>query len=314
METVDERSGWWMASDGNWYPPELAPPDRRRPGGGTALSAAIRPMGPHSTFRRLHRQGRCINCGGVVRMGEDGWFDPDIDMVMCASCWPALVVARTTDPVVEVPEPPTGNPPAVPAGSPGASGADRPVSHAGTGSGRARRRDPRWRGGTSGHYLTSLRLHRELDDRAVVLDDRRVPGARGTIAHVVVASSGLWIADAKRMKGLIEYRPVSGSPAGGHLLVGGQDRTSLVDDLWERILAVTNLVTDPSVPVHPALVFVEGNWGSPTGILTKRPLRHQGVWILWPGALIKLIEEPGPLSPEAVGAIGSALDRALPPA
>jgi hypothetical protein len=274
-------------------------------------------MGPRSTFRRLHRLGRCINCGDVVRKDEEGWFDPDIDTVMCASCWPALVVARTPDPLADVPQPSTAGGASghvARTGHPDAVGADRTGPHAGTGSGRARRSDPRWRSGTSSHYLTSLRLHRELDDRAVVLDDRRVPGARGTVAHVVVASSGLWIADAKRMKGLIEYRPVSGSPAGGHLLVGGQDRTAMVDDLWERVLALTNLVTDPSVPVHPALVFVEGNWGSPTGILTKRPLRHQGVWILWPGALIKLIEEPGPLTPEAVGVIGSVLDRALPPA
>lgn len=41
-----------------------------------------------------------------------------------------------------------------------------------------------------------------------VLHDRRVPGTRGNIDHIVVAPAGVFVVDAKRHKGLIRIRDV----------------------------------------------------------------------------------------------------------
>lgn len=43
-----------------------------------------------------------------------------------------------------------------------------------------------------------------------VLHDRRVPGTRGNIDHLVVAPAGIFVVDAKRYDGLIRVRDVGG--------------------------------------------------------------------------------------------------------
>ncbi len=286
---IDEKLGWWLAPDGNWYPPEL----RRgyRDGRSEAVAAPlrrIRPMGPRSRFERLHFGGSCVNCGAKINPHDEGWNDPDIDKVMCAGCWPAVVASHPSAASLAT-----------------TSGRPAPASPP--------RVDPRWRSGADGEYLMSIRLHRDLGERAVVLTDRRIPHSPVTVDSVVVAASGVWIVEAKKLRGLIEYRHLVGSTTDDcRLLIGGHDRTALVDRAYEHVIPVAKALPDPSVPVHGAIVIVEGNWGSPTRLLTRRPYRHEGIWILWPAALIKMIEEPGPLSPDDVIAIGATLERALP--
>ena len=287
---IDENLGWWLGPDGNWYPPELHSGHRRPRAGdasGTVLSR-IRPMGPRSRFEPLHFGGTCVNCGSRIHPHEEGWNDPDIDKLMCARCWPAVVASHPSATSLSAP-------PARPA-------APTP-----------RRNDPRWRSGAAGEYLMAIRLHRDLGDRAVVLSDRRVPRSPTVIDHVVVASSGVWVVHSKKVHGLIEYRDVSARQGEDRrLLIGGHDRTTMVDRLYDQVIPVATLVVEPAVPVHGAIAFVEGNWGTPTKLLTRRPYRHDGVWVLWPAALIQMIDEPGPLTHDEVAAIGSTLDGALP--
>ncbi len=97
---MDAKPGWWLAPDGNWYPPELRPGPRTelfKESTGT-VSARIRPMGANCRFEPLHFGGRCVNCGAVIRPHEDGWYDPDANKTMCASCWPAFVVLHRSGP------------------------------------------------------------------------------------------------------------------------------------------------------------------------------------------------------------------------
>jgi hypothetical protein len=288
---IDEKLGWWMAPDGNWYPPELQLNRNDRVGVG-AVSARIRPLGPRSRFEPLHFGGSCVNCGIRIKPHEEGWNDPDIDTLLCADCWPAVVASH-----------------------PSAAGrsADR-----GAGTARSaappRRTEVQCRPGTPVQDLISIGLRRHLGDRAVVLTGRRVPGGTASIDNVVVASSGVWVVDSKKLDGLIEYRTVAGSQdEDRRLLIGGHDRTALVDGVHRHIVPVAGLVDDPSVPLHGAVAMVEGNWGGPTRLLARRPHRHRGIWILWPAALIKKIEEPGPLDTRQVRSIGAALDGSLPP-
>ncbi len=71
-----------------------------------------------------------------------------------------------------------------------------------------------------------------------MLHDRRVPGTRGNIDHIVMAPADVFIVDAKNHKGRIEIRD-RGSffRTDYRLTVGGRDCSSLADGMsWQRVL------------------------------------------------------------------------------
>jgi len=307
---IDEKMGWWLAPDGSWYPPELHPGHGAGAGGGGggggqggSVATCIRPMGPGSRFERLYSGGRCVNCAAPIRPLDEGWSDPDGNQMICATCWPALVVSGRSAPAAPTAATSTAATSTAATGSPTAPPAiDAAAS------------EPGRRPGAVGEYLVSIRLHRDLGDRAVVLSHRRVPGSPTTIANVVVAPSGVWAIEAKKTRGLVEYRAIAGREGeDGRLLIGGHDRTGMIERVLEHVARVAGVVADPGVPVHGALAIVEGNWGGPARILGRRPCGHRGVWVLWPAALLHKVGAPGPLSADRVLALGATLDRALPP-
>ncbi|MGH9125868.1 MAG: nuclease-related domain-containing protein [Acidimicrobiales bacterium] len=66
--------------------------------------------------------------------------------------------------------------------------------------------DPkRWWRGAAGEVATA-RLLARLPRRYVVLHDRRLPGRRGNIDHVVLGRTGVWVVDSKVRRGAIEIR------------------------------------------------------------------------------------------------------------
>jgi len=179
------------------------------------------------------------------------------------------------------------------------------------------RRDHLWVKGAAGEYLMAKSLHERLGDRAVILNDRAIPGSRANIDHVVVAPSGVWIVDSKLWKGLIQVKTVGGmTSATQRLFVDGRDESSRTEKIYSQVIPIANLLGDPGIPIHPALVFVDGNWGAGVTlrVLQNRPYEMLGVMVAWPKALIAKIDDAGPLSGDSVQAIAGALDAALPPA
>jgi hypothetical protein len=124
----------------------------------------------------------------------------------------------------------------------------------------------------------------------VVLDDRRVPGAKATVTHIVIAPSGVWVVEAKDLEGRVERRDVGGwFRVDERLYVAGKDRSHLVDGLDRHVIAIENLLGQAgltSVPVHAALCFVNSDWG-----WFAKPFSMCGVWIAWPERLTELILE-----------------------
>jgi len=177
------------------------------------------------------------------------------------------------------------------------------------------RRDPKWTKGAAGEYLMDLSLHSHVNEGAVILTDRQVPGTKSNIDHIVVAPSGVWIVDSKVWKGRIEYKSVTMMSTAKRLFVDGKDRTSAVEAIFNLVIPVAQLLGDKSVPIKPALVFIEGDWSdtSAARILANRPYQHLSVWISWPRAIWKKINEPGPLDKDAIKRIGADLDTSLPP-
>jgi hypothetical protein len=137
-------------------------------------------------------------------------------------------------------------------------------------------------GGLSEH------LHKTLHGKAVVLDDRRVPGAKATLNHIVVAPSGVWVVEAKDFDGRVERRDVGGwFKVEERLFVSGKDRSHLVDGLDRHVVGVENLLAQAgltNVPVHAALCFVNAEWG-----WFAKPFSLSGVWVAWPEKLTELV-------------------------
>jgi hypothetical protein len=122
-----------------------------------------------------------------------------------------------------------------------------------------------------------------------VLHDRRVPGTRGNIDHVVVAPSGVFVVDAKRYEGRIEIRNRGNIFRRDHrLYVGRRDCSALADGLSWQLEAVTTALAaagvDPMLPVTPVLCFVDGDWP-----LISPPQTFRGVRLEGPKSLRKAL-------------------------
>jgi hypothetical protein len=165
-----------------------------------------------------------------------------------------------------------------------------------------------WRSGSQGERKLASYLTEHLGDRVVLLHDRRVPQTRANIDHLVVAASGVWIVDAKLRKGLIELRDVGGwFKVDCQLYVGGRRQTKLVDDMGWQVEAVRHALGTPTVPIHPAVCFVDGEWR-----LFAKPFELKGVMVCWPKELVKKISDEGSLGPEDVLAVAGYLASSLP--
>jgi len=174
-----------------------------------------------------------------------------------------------------------------------------------------------WVKGAAGEYLMATALHTAVGDNAVVLNDRAVPQSRANIDHVVIASSGVWIIDSKLWKGLIRVKTVGGIlSASQKLMVGNRDESACTEKIYSQVIPIANLLGDLRIPVRPALVFIDGDWGSGVALraIQNRPYEMLGVIVAWPKAIIAKIREDGPLSGEDVTTIAGTLDAALPPA
>jgi hypothetical protein len=237
----------------------------------------------------MQYNGVCGSCGVKVVPGERAWYDRDFKKITCGGCW------SEATPLVRTCENPVGG--------------SSTLNWSENGHARNRRK------GAAGEYLMDTFLYRELQNEVIILNDRRLPNGRGNIDHIVVASSGVWIIDTKNWSGRIECKTTGGILSGNEqLLVGGVDHTEAVNDIYAQVIPIASLVDDRSVPVHAAIVFVNGNWGPKIlRILTNKPYRNLGVWITWPKALSAKINTQGPLAPETIDRIGVQLSQQLTP-
>lgn len=289
----------------------------------------------------LKRADRCRECGAELPVGARAEWNSDLRVVTCVPC----VEARPPAPMapsdeMAAPAPPPGSvssesvdsvveegPAPIDVGVPGASARqehqrrqakrERRIEEKwGTGRlgriAKALSDDPQstraWKEGAIGEERVAQVLTERLGDTAVLLHDRKVPGTRGNIDHIAVASSGVWIIDAKRYKGRVEKRDKGGwFRTDFHLYVGGRDRTKLVEAMGWQHDAVRSALGDEDVPVHTALTFVGAEWP----LLFPKPLRIGGVLVSWPAKLADLIGEPGPLDDEVVERIARTLATAL---
>lgn len=272
----------------------------------------------------LRRDDICSVCGSGLTAGTRAEWDSTAKIVTCLTC----VDADTESPAPEERPPPlpdhlnppldTGPPPppvtpptrthsdprdsAPEPSSPidtGVAGASARKEHERRRARHDARIEQKWGTGRLGRVIK------------VLPDDPQSTKAwgRGSIDHLVIASSGVWVIDAKRYRGKVERRDVGGLFRSDlRLYVGGRDRTKLIEGLgWQRNAVVDALDGHP-VPVHQALSFVDADWP----LLFAKLLQFDGIWVSWPAKLADLIAQPGPLDDLTIEHTARLLAERLP--
>jgi hypothetical protein len=167
-----------------------------------------------------------------------------------------------------------------------------------------------WEQGAVGEERLGERLDSLTSARLSPLHDRRIPGTRSNIDHLVVTSETVWVIDTKRYRGRPKLKVEGGliRPRVERLVVDGRDRTKLIDGALRQAGQVEEIVAGFGVSVNAALCFVQADWPIAGGDFNAR-----GVHIVWPARLAKLLvqEIAGPVD---VAAMRGLLARAFPAA
>jgi hypothetical protein len=158
-----------------------------------------------------------------------------------------------------------------------------------------------WSTGALGEERVGGVLNVLQSERLAVLHDRRIPGSRANIDHLVVNPGGVWVVDAKRYKGKPERRVEGGlfRPRVELLYVGGRNKTTLVEGVQWQVEKVQDALGD--VPVGGILCFVDAEWG-----LLDGPFSVDGVEVTWPKKLASRVAT-GPTGSVDVQAVAAAL-------
>lgn len=166
-----------------------------------------------------------------------------------------------------------------------------------------------WAQGAQGERLLGSLLDPLRAEGMAVLHDRRIPGSRANIDHVVVSRAGIFVIDAKNYSGRVDLRDRGGwFSTDWRLYVGRRDCTRLVRGMAKQIDAVRAVLAPDliEVPVTPAICFVDSDWP-----LFSRPLKFGNVHIVWPRALAKLLRAEGGLSATEITTLERRIALAL---
>lgn len=221
----------------------------------------------------LRYKGTCEACGAALEARAKAWYDPARRKVRCGTCGPAgggpapAATSKAQQPLSTALPPPPG------AGHAGASALRKYERLSERHHERAAAevaRDAVWRDQVKQDHPLLGRLASAMTPKpaigpepqsvtawqtgshgevrvggvldawaatvgAVVLHDRKIPGSRANIDHLVIARSGVWSIDAKEYKGAVAKVDVGAwSRADFRLKVAGRDRTKLLDGLgWQ---------------------------------------------------------------------------------
>jgi hypothetical protein len=283
--------------------------------------------GANEKRMKLRYAGVCRVCKTELAARVEAIYERSTKTVRCLDCSPALVEDSPADPLVEEGAPrPSRDPQTIDPGTPGASARREYERRQAKREARIREKHPKlgglilavtddpqstksWDTGAVGEERLGAKLNELASDTLRVLHDRRIPGTRANIDHIAIAPTGVYVIDPKRYAGRPTLKVEGGllRPRTEKLLVGGRDRTKLVDGVLKQVAIVRAIVGD-GVPVAGVLCFIDADWPLIGGAFETR-----GVEILWPKKLYPRLMASAPFE-YAIGAVHESLAAALPPA
>jgi hypothetical protein len=165
-----------------------------------------------------------------------------------------------------------------------------------------------WQRGSAGESKLAQALAKLERDDVIVLHDRRVPGSRANIDHLVVCPSGVFVVDAKLYTGQVHVKDVGGLFRRDlRLFVGGRDCTRLAVGMAWQVEATEAALGGAEIPVSPVLCFIDAEWP-----LLGGPREFRGVPIESERSLKRGVARPGELDLEEVRETAMVLAQALP--
>lgn len=284
---------------------------------------------------RVKYDGICSRCGLSLRRGEVAVYERATRSIRCVECPTSGPSCRVAAPPVEPTAESSAQPPAEAVAESvldsGTAGASARREHERRSAKRAAEVRDRW-----GNRLSSVVLALTDDPQSTrawatgaqgeeqlaaalegieglrVLNDRRVPGTRGNIDHIVIASAGVFVVDAKRYEGRIEIRNKGWFLRLEYrLYVGRRDCSRLAESLGWQVEAVTSALVsagiDPLPPITPVLCFIDGDWP-----LFSAPDEFAGVRLEGPKSLRKFATATSTLDAGDIDALARILATALP--
>lgn len=170
-----------------------------------------------------------------------------------------------------------------------------------------------WERGAIGEQKLGAHLNSLREAGLAVLHDRRIPGSRANIDHIVIGPSGVFIIDSKRYTGKVEQRD-AGWILGRdwRLYVNGRNQTPLVEAMSKQVAAVRRALSSTlarECKVNPVLCFVDARWD-----VFATSFRFGDVQVLPPKKLIKLVRGQGDLGHAEIAELERLLAQALPAA
>jgi hypothetical protein len=255
-----------------------------------------------STLKPLRYPAVCGSCGESLPRGTKAHWDKEARKATCAPCLGFF--DRGTA-----------------GGSAARVGARRRQNH----EDRVRKAHPRigglilalsdepqsvrsWEVGSVGEMQLGARLDEFRDRGFGVLHDRRIPGSKANIDHLVVGPAGVFVIDAKRYTGKVERRDRGWIfERDWGLYVHGRDQTKLVAGMAKQVDAVKAALDPETSAVFVVLCFIDSEWG-----LFPQPLRFDAVHVMWPKALYDFLASDGPLDRADVERLERVLAMKLP--
>ncbi len=148
----------------------------------------------------------------------------------------------------------------------------------------------------------------------IILNDRRIPGSKGTIPVIAVAPAGVFVIDAQPHKGLVQTRrPGAINQLGPpELHVGRKNCTPHLEALSAQAAAVRATLDGTregmEVPVTAMLCLTRAEWGLASSALVR------DVWVGWPRLLAGTLHSPGIMDTPEVREVAERIGAGLPAA
>jgi hypothetical protein len=247
---------------------------------------------------KLRYAGTCRLCGSELPARQEAVFERASKTVRCVEC-PTTVVEPEAMPEVELE----------------ASAPERGVAGASAQREYERRKtkredrirtnhpkigglilalsdDPQsttaWATGARGEAALGARLDKHASATISVMHDRRIPGTKANIDHIVVTTTGVFVIDAKRY---VDKRPelrIEGGllrPSVEKLMVGRRDSNKLVDGVLGQVERV-RAALDDGTDISGVLCFIDADWP-----LIGAAFSTRGVRVASPRKLSKILDE-----------------------
>jgi len=278
---------------------------------------------PAEKQMKLRYAGTCRVCGSPLPAQQVAIYERTTKTVRCLNCSDSAQDDDTTS-TVAAPYPADAT---IDIGTPGASARREFERRHASREDRVRSKHPKlgglmlalsddpqsttaWDTGALGEERLGRRLNELASDTLRPLHDRRIPGTRANIDHIVVCGSGVYVIDAKKYRGRPSLKIEGGilHPRTDKLMVGTRDCTKLVVGMHKQFDVVRGVIGD-EVPLIGVLCFVGADWPLLGGAFSV-----QGVKVLWPKKLYPLLTSEGSLTIEQVASVSRLAARHLPTA